>query len=81
MRTVTKAFRDGETIYRQGEESRWAFEVLEGVVELTKDGPEGSVMVARAKAGDLFGETGILDNSPRSATASARGAVTDGTAP
>ena len=76
MRTVTKAFRDGETIYRQGEESRWAFEVLEGIVELTKDGDEGATLVARAKAGDLFGETGVLDNSPRSATARARGNVT-----
>ncbi len=76
MRTITKPFRDGDTIYSEGDESRWAFEVLEGVVELTKDGPEGSTLVARAKTGDLFGETGVLDNSPRAATARARGNVT-----
>ena len=76
MRTVTKAFRDGEIIYRQGEESRWAFELLEGSVELVKDGPEGQVLLARAKPGDLFGENGVLDNTPRTATAKARGEVT-----
>lgn len=76
MRTVTKAFRDGETIYRQGEESRWAFELLEGAVELLKDGPDGPTTIARMKAGDLFGESGALDNTPRSHNARARGSVT-----
>ncbi|MGZ6187062.1 MAG: cyclic nucleotide-binding domain-containing protein [Candidatus Binataceae bacterium] len=76
MRTVTKTYRDGEVIYRQGEESRWAFEVLEGSVELIKDSAEGSTVVSRLKAGELFGELGILDNAPRSTSARARGAVT-----
>jgi len=74
--TVTKTFRDGETIYRQGEESRWAFEILEGSVELFRSGPEGQTSIARLKAGELFGESGVLDNSPRSSSARARGPVT-----
>jgi tetratricopeptide (TPR) repeat protein len=76
VRTVTKTFRDGETVYRQGEDSRWAFELLEGTVDFLKDAPEGQTLVARIKPGDLFGETGVLDNSPRTATARARGTVT-----
>ncbi len=76
LRTVTKTYKDGETIYRQGEDSQWAFEVLEGSVELIKDGPEGVTVMARLKAGELFGELGILDNTPRSTTARARGGVT-----
>lgn len=76
MKTVTKAYRDGESIYRQGEESLWAFEVLEGSVELIKDGPEGPVVLSRLRAGELFGELGILDNAPRSTAARARGGVT-----
>jgi len=76
LRTVTKTYKDGETIYRQGDESQWAFEVLEGSVELIKDGPEGLTVMARLKAGELFGELGILDNTPRSTTARARGGVT-----
>ena len=76
MQTVTKSFKDGEVIYRQGDDSHWAFEILEGSVEHLKDGPEGLVVLARLKAGELFGELGILDNTPRAHTARARGAVT-----
>jgi tetratricopeptide (TPR) repeat protein len=76
LRTVTKTYKDGEAIYRQGDDSAWAFEVLEGSVELVKDGPEGLTVMSRLKAGELFGELGILDNTPRATTARARGAVT-----
>lgn len=76
MRTVTKTYRDGETIYRQGDESHWAYEVLEGSVELVRDGPDGLTVMARLKAGELFGELGILDNAPRATSARARGPVT-----
>jgi len=76
LRTVTKSYKDGELIYRQGEDSQWAYEVLEGVVELFKDGPQGTVTSARLKAGELFGELGILDNTPRPTSARARGSVT-----
>ncbi len=76
LRTVTKAYKDGEIIYRQGEDSQWAFEVLEGSVELVKDGPDGQLVMARLKAGELFGELGILDNTPRSTSARARGSIT-----
>ena len=71
MRTVTKSYKDGEIIYRQGDDSQWAFEVLEGTVELVKDGADGPTVLQRLKAGELFGELGILDNTPRSATARA----------
>src|SRR5688572_2809097 len=76
LRTVTKSFQDGDILYRQGEESRWAFELLEGKVELTRDGPGGTTVLAQLKAGELFGELGVLDGTPRNATARARGAVT-----
>ena len=76
MRTVSKTYKDGDFIYRQGEDSRWAFEVLEGSVELVKDGAEGASVIARLRAGELFGEMGVLDNAPRTTSARARGAVT-----
>ncbi len=76
MRTVTKSYKDGEIIYRQGDDSQWAFEVLEGTVELVKDSADGPTVLQRLKAGELFGELGILDNTPRSATARARGGLT-----
>ena len=76
MKTVTKTFKDGAFIYLQGEDSHWAFEVLEGAVELIKEGADGPVVIVRLKAGELFGEMGILDNAPRSTSARARGSVT-----
>jgi CRP-like cAMP-binding protein/tetratricopeptide (TPR) repeat protein len=76
LRTVTKTYKDGDIIYRQGDESDWAFQVLEGSIELIKDGPDGTIVMSRLKAGELFGELGILDNTPRSTTARARGSVT-----
>ena len=76
MKTVTKTFKDRETIYREGDVSDWAFEVLEGSVELIKDGPEGPTVMSRHRAGELIGEMGLLDNAERTATARARGAVT-----
>ncbi len=76
MKTVTKTFKDGELIYSRGEESRWAFELLDGSVEIIGTGENGPSVMARLKPGELFGEMGVLDASPRTNTARARGAVT-----
>jgi hypothetical protein len=76
VKTVTKTFKDGELIFSRGEESRWAFELLEGSVEIIGEGDNGPTVLARIKAGELFGEMGVLDSSARTNTARARGAVT-----
>lgn len=72
METVTKSFEAGEFIYSEGEESRWAYEILEGQVELVGTGPEGPVIHAQLSDGELFGEMGILDKSPRHNSARAK---------
>lgn len=76
METVTKSFKDGELIYAEGEESRWAYEILEGQVELIGNGPDGPVIHAQLFQGDLFGEMGILDRNPQHNSARAKTAVT-----
>ncbi len=76
MKTATKTFKDGELIYARGDESRWAFELLEGSVEIIGDGDEGPTVLARLKTGEMFGEMGVLDSSPRTNSARARGLVT-----
>ena len=76
MESITKSFTDGDVIYREGEASRWAFEILEGRVDIIKDGPDGPTIFSRLKDGDLFGEMGLLEGIPRTATAMARGEVT-----
>jgi len=69
-------FRDGKTIFREGEASTCAYVVTEGDVELTKTGPKGPIRLAVLNKGELFGEMGLLDDSPRSATARAVGQTT-----
>jgi tetratricopeptide (TPR) repeat protein len=76
VKTVTKTFKDGELIFSRGEESRWAFELLEGTVEIIGEGDNGPSVLARLKPGELFGEMGVIDAGPRTNTARARGAVT-----
>lgn len=76
MNTETKTFKNGELIYARGEESRWAFELLEGIVEIVGEGDDGPKVLARLKPGELFGEMGVIDASPRTNTARARGLVT-----
>ena len=69
-------FQDGETIFREDEPSRSAFVIVEGEVELTKESAKGSVILAVLKPGEMIGDMGIFDQSPRSATARAIGTVT-----
>jgi len=69
-------YRDGKPIFREGEASTCAYVIKEGEVELTKVGPKGTMRLAVLKTGELFGEMGLLDNSPRSASARAIGPVT-----
>ncbi|MDX2142767.1 MAG: cyclic nucleotide-binding domain-containing protein [Rhodospirillaceae bacterium] len=76
MKSTTKTFNDGELIFSRGEKSRWAFELIDGTVEIIGDGEDGPKVLARLKAGELFGEMGVLDGAPRTTTARARGAVT-----
>ncbi len=67
--TSIKKFRDGDTLFKEGEPSGSAYVIVKGCVELTKDSKHGAVLLARLKVGELFGEMGIIDGSPRSATA------------
>jgi CRP-like cAMP-binding protein len=75
VKTVTKSFETGDTIYSEGEESRWAYEIVEGTVELFGNGPSGPVVHAHLSDGELFGEMGILDKSPRHNSAKAKTSV------
>ncbi len=73
MAKPKQIFTNGQVIYRQNEISDRAFEVLSGVVELLVDGDEGEVQVGVARAGDMFGETGLIEGGPRKDTARAIG--------
>ncbi|MGB0682726.1 MAG: cyclic nucleotide-binding domain-containing protein [Magnetovibrionaceae bacterium] len=70
-----KTYSDGETLFREGEASESVFTLLSGTVELTLGSQDGLLELARLEPGELFGEMGILDGSPRSATATALGEI------
>lgn len=67
-----RVYREGQVIFREGEQAWAAFLVETGAVDIIKhaDGPDAQHL-ATIGAGDLFGEMGLIDGSPRSATARA----------
>lgn len=63
------AYRAGEHLFREGEQSDYAYLIEEGTVCLTKDTGNGPIPLGRVRAGGLLGEMGIIDGKNRSASA------------
>lgn len=62
-------YSDGDNIFRQGDYGDAMYLLYSGEVEITReDGGEGTCL-AQLGPGDLFGEMALIDNKPRSATA------------
>ncbi|MFQ5958517.1 MAG: Crp/Fnr family transcriptional regulator [Alphaproteobacteria bacterium] len=66
-----QCFAAGETIFREGDPADYAYLIHSGRVEIIKETGEGPVRLAFLGEGDMFGEMGVLDERPRSATARA----------
>lgn len=71
---LTRAVAPGEVIFRAGDPSDCAYVVAAGHVEIHTGNGSDARCIAVLGAGQLLGEMGILDNTPRAATAIARGA-------
>ncbi len=62
----------GEVIFRQGYPADHAYVVLTGEVEIYRETADGSEeRLAVLPPGQMFGEMGVLDDAPRSASARA----------
>ncbi len=71
--SVKLDFAAGEVIFRQGYPSDNAYIIQSGVVEIYHEHPDGSEEhLADLEAGQMFGEYGVLDDAPRSASARAK---------
>ena len=60
-----RSFKQGETIFKQGDTADCMFAVVEGAVEIELRG----TVVERIAPGGVFGEMALIDGQPRSATA------------
>ena len=66
----SKQYRLNEVVFRQGDESVFMYRVLHGKVGLFLDyGSSDEVKLAELLENQIFGEMGLLDHVPRSATA------------
>jgi CRP/FNR family cyclic AMP-dependent transcriptional regulator len=68
---LSKNFKKGETIFLQGSSSDCAFIVGSGAVEIIQETKEGEKFIGKLKENEIFGEMGLIDGQPRSATARA----------
>lgn len=64
-----KQYEDGQTIFSAGQPGDAMYVVLSGEVEVR----QGDYTLARVGPGQPIGEMALIDDSPRSATAIARG--------
>src|SRR5437762_1821392 len=62
-----RSFNEGETIFREGDASDCAFQIVVGSVNVHL--PNGRVR--HLGPGEIFGEMGLVDSRPRSATVTA----------
>lgn len=60
-----RKYEQGEFVIREGDYDAWVFFLVKGELKITHKGVEvGSIR----RLGDVFGEMGIIDGSPRSAS-------------
>ncbi len=67
------SYKDGDTIVAEGMESKEMYIVQYGKVEVIKEGIDSDRVVAVLNEGNIFGEMGLIDTKPRSATVKAVG--------
>ena len=69
METTTQFLKE-EVIFRKGEASKYAYIIKSGKVGIYKENDYGKrILVRILRKSDLFGEMGLIDKYPRSATA------------
>ncbi|MBN2290104.1 MAG: cyclic nucleotide-binding domain-containing protein [Candidatus Glassbacteria bacterium] len=58
-----------ETVFKEGDTGKYFYAILSGQVAIRKE--KSGKVLATLNPGDVFGEMAVLDNNPRSATATA----------
>ena len=68
---LSKNFKKDGVIFHQGSNSDCAFIIGSGSVEIVQETKEGEKVIGILKENEIFGEMGLIDGQPRSATARA----------
>ena len=77
LRTTTRTFAPGTVIVREGDTSMSLYVILSGGVRVDRSRAEGgAVKVAELGVREAFGEMGLIDDAPRSATVTAEAETT-----
>lgn len=61
----------GDTVFNQGDQSHRAYVVVSGEIEILQTREGKNIPLARLGPGEIFGEMGLVEEAPRSATARA----------
>ena len=64
----TMNFKRGATIIHEGTTGSYAYLILSGSVEVSKQVGEEKLVLSRLAKGNIFGEMSLVDDKPRSAT-------------
>lgn len=67
-----RSYQAGETIIRQGEQADALYLLLRGSVEVVRETETDEQAIAQLDEGDFFGEVGVLEGRPRTATVRAQ---------
>ncbi len=66
---ITKDFKEGETLFTQGDDGDYIFMIINGSVEVRKTTSGRTECIARVSSGDIIGEMAVLMDEPRCASA------------
>ena len=65
-------YHEGEVVIHEGDAAAGMYTIVAGTVKVTKELSDGTVIyLTTLEDGDFFGDVGLLDNSPRTATVTA----------
>jgi len=68
----TRDYKKGDVIFEEGSIAREMYLLLSGAVRISRGRHEaGSILILTLRRGEVFGEMGIIDGGPRSASAKA----------
>ena len=70
--TATQYMKKGQIVFHEGSRSDFAFIIQDGQVEVSRKRKDGNIEVVDILGqNDIFGEIGMIDGGPRSATVTA----------